>query len=36
MKWLIKKLFAKKEQETIKFDESLYHKAEKRYGDGEE
>ena len=36
MKWLIKKLFGKKERETIKFDESIYRKAEKMFGDGEE
>jgi|APSaa5957512535_1039671.scaffolds.fasta_scaffold456429_1 hypothetical protein len=36
MKWLIMKLFIKKEPETIKFQESLYAKAERKYGEGEE
>lgn len=36
MKWLIKKLFGKKEPETVITHESLYSKAERMYGDGEE
>ena len=35
MKWLIQKLFGKKEPETVQSKESIYTKAEKKYGEDE-
>ena len=36
MKWFRFFKRTKKEKENIKFEESLYRKAEKMFGDGEE